>query len=196
MEWIDFGYDLRVPFSSESRWKVGDLDFRSFSRLLGAQSERVERIISFDLNLSPRPGAALSNRLGAADLAYGAYASAASALEVCGGADCVGRLLYWQIERQSYARAQAERWFTFMPDESTPLPGGWRCIGLDVVNDQGLSEYWDVAEAFWELDARLVTAVSRDGLIENEQLLTEMLSSLPLDPANRWVMPIRAWIAS
>lgn len=194
MEWINLGYDLRSPISRRSTWKVGDLGIEEFAGLLGSDGDKIEEIISADLNLSPRPKATNSNRPGDVDLLYGAYYSADEAYAKCGDDKGNGLIIFWQVEKHSYLKARDDGWFDFLPDTAPILPDDWLCIGLDVINDQGLSEYWDISEEFWELDQRLVGSVNQYGLIANEQLIAEHLSSLPLDPVNKWVMPMRAWI--
>ncbi len=194
MEWINLGYDLRSPISESSNWKVGDLDIKDFSNLLGAAGNKVQKILSFDLNLSPRPKAIISNRPGHVDLLCGAYSSEKEALSNCSD-DEKGILVFWQVEKNSYLNACEEGWFDFLPADIPALPSDWLCVGLDIINDQGVSEYWDISEEFWELDSKLVDTVNQYGLVTEERLVTEYLPSLPLDPANKWVMPIRAWIS-
>jgi len=196
MEWINLGYDLRSPISKDSSWKVGDLGIKEFSDLLGTAGSKIQEIISFDLNLSPRPKAIMSNRPGLVDLSCGAYSSDNEAYTECGDDNEKGILIFWQAEKEAYFKAKDEGWFGFLPDKPPCLPDGWLCVGLDVINDQGMSEYWDISEEFWELDQKLVDMANQYGLITDEESIAEYLPSLPLDPANKWVMPVRAWIAS
>jgi len=195
MEWINLGYDLRSPISKSSSWKVGDLGIEEFSGLLGITSDKIQQILSFDLNLSPRPKSIISNRPGNVDLSCGAYFSDSEAHAECSDGNEKGILVFWQIEKEAYLKAKDEGWFDFLPDKIPPLADDWVCVGLDVINNQGVSEYWDISEEFWELDQKLVDSVNQYGLIADEELITEYLSSLPLDPANKWIMPVRVWIA-
>lgn len=194
MNWINLGYDLRSPISNNSSWKVGDLGVKNFSDLLGTAGGEIQEIISFDLNLSPRPKAIKFNRPGHVDLSCGAYSSDNEAYAECGDDSEKGTLVFWQAEKESFLRAKDEGWFDFLPDKPPCLPVGWLSIGVDVINDQGVSEYWDISEEFWELDQKLVDSVNQYGLITDEKLIAACLHSLPLDPANTWVMPVRAWI--
>lgn len=194
MDWVNFGYDLRTPLSPSSTWKVGSLVFNDFSKLLKSRSHKINHILSFDLNLSPRPDATISNLPGNVDLDYGAYSSPQQPYERYGKCGLSGFLVYWQIEKNAYLRALEENWFSFLPEKLERAPPSWQPIGIDIVNDQGVSEYWDISEDFWFLDSRLADAVNAHGLIEPEDLVAEVLQMLPMDPANRWVMPVRAWI--
>lgn len=195
MEWINLGYDLRSPISKDSSWKIGDLSMKEFSSLLGTAGNDIQQIISFDLNMSPRPRAIKSNRPGHVDLLCGAFSSNAEAYSACNDDKEKGILIFWQAEKKAFLKAKTEGWFDFLPEKHPCLPDGWLCIGLDVINDQGISEYWDVSEEFWRLDRKLVSMANQYGLILDEKLIAEYLPSLPLNPLNKWVMPIRAWIA-
>jgi len=198
MEWINLGYDLRSPISRDSSWKVGDLSIKEFSGLLGTAGNKIQEIISFDLNLSPRPKMIKYYRPDYTKdlyLSYGAYSSDNEAYTECSDDNEKGILVFWQAEKEAYLKVKDEGWFEFLPDKPPCLPDGWLCVGIDVINNDGLSEYWDTFEDFWKLDPKLADMANQYGLITDEELIAEHLPSFPLNPICKWAMPVRAWVA-
>lgn len=193
MDWVGLGFDVRSPISNSSTWKVGDLGFENFIELVD-KSAKIKEIISFDLNLSPRPNSIKGNCKGEVDIIYGAYCSQEKAYKKSGNTDYPSRTIYWEVEKNSFIRASNQKWFDFSPADKPALPDGWTCIGIDIINDQGVSEYWDIGEDFWSIEPSLINNVNEYGLLNDEALLEKLLNNLPLDPANIWVMPVRVWV--
>ncbi len=188
------GFDLRCPYNQESIWSVGDFVYQDYLDSIEPNTRRIRQIISFDLNLSPRPWDVRQLGSDQFRLSLRCWATVQAMLELSHMDDPPTVSVFWEIERVGWERVQSMDWFEGPFYPTLKRPENWESIGYDLVNDDGVSELWDIDEGFWQLDPRLVESVNKYGLSADYQIIECVLPDLPLNPIHKWVTVWRAWI--
>lgn len=200
--WVGLGFDLRCPLRSESNWSVGDLKFHDFvNQLSHARKGTVSKILSADVNLSPRPWE--RDRLLTGAKAFEVprlrtWASVEAVIEQANAAESSikdAQIIFWEIDSVGLKNGQNSGSLRHLMG-AAERPLGWSLIGHDVINDGQNSELWDPFEnTFWKLDPALERSVNGFGLLEDTDAICKVIDHLPAQPNDfHYVSLWRAWI--
>lgn len=195
--WVPIGFDVRCFFELRSGWEVGDLTYSDFTGSTGCDPSRIERILTFDLNLSRQPWDIEGFDNDQTNPPLVCHANLVDAVRPLAKVQCDGcnhTPVYWETTAEGRGLLDAEKWFEAQPPDQVIREPDWMLVGMDIVNGDACSELWDVFENFWLGESKLQASLNSYGLIDSEEIVLSTMWRLPLDPLTRWAAPIRAWI--